>query len=49
MRILGDQAGFMKRLMFVDDHPIYRDGVRRALEAGIAGLAVVVAAGPRKR
>ena len=34
----------MKRLMFVDDHPIYRDGLRRALEAGVPGLSVVVAA-----
>ncbi len=33
----------MKRLIFVEDHPIYRDGVRRALEAGIPDLQVVVA------
>jgi DNA-binding NarL/FixJ family response regulator len=33
----------MKRLMFVDDHPIYRDGIRRALEAGISDLEVIVA------
>lgn len=34
----------MKRLLFVDDHPIYRDGVRRTLEAGVPDLAVTVAA-----
>lgn len=34
----------MKRLLFVDDHPIYRDGIRGTLEAGIADLAVSVAA-----
>ena len=34
----------MKRLLFVDDHPIYRDGVRRTLEAGVPDLRVAVAA-----
>ncbi|MFO1115250.1 MAG: response regulator transcription factor [Beijerinckiaceae bacterium] len=34
----------MKRLLFVDDHPIYRDGIRRTLEAGIPDLSVSVAA-----
>ncbi len=35
----------MARILFVDDHPIYRDGLRRALEARIEGLEVVVASG----
>ncbi|HMN72646.1 MAG TPA: response regulator transcription factor [Rhodoblastus sp.] len=35
----------MARILFVDDHPIYRDGLRRALEARIEGLEVIVAAG----
>ena len=35
----------MARILFVDDHPIYRDGLRRALEARIDGLEVVVADG----
>ncbi|MDE2362423.1 MAG: response regulator transcription factor [Hyphomicrobiales bacterium] len=33
----------MKRLMFVDDHPIYREGFRRAIERGAPGLEVVLA------
>ena len=37
-------SGSMKRLLFVDDHPIYRDGIRRTLEAGIPDLSVSVAA-----
>ena len=35
----------MARILFVDDHPIYRDGLRRALEARIEGLEVMVASG----
>lgn len=35
----------MARILFVDDHPIYRDGLRRALEARIEGLEVAVASG----
>ncbi|MCB1524188.1 MAG: response regulator transcription factor, partial [Rhodoblastus sp.] len=35
----------MARILFVDDHPIYRDGLRRALEARIEGLEVIVASG----
>ena len=34
----------MKRLLFVDDHPVYRDGIRRTLEAGVPDLHVSVAA-----
>lgn len=33
----------MKTILFVDDHPIYRDGLRRALEASVQDLRVVVA------
>lgn len=33
----------MKTMLFVDDHPIYRDGLRRALEARLSGLTVVAA------
>ena len=35
----------MARILFVDDHPIYREGLRRALEARIEGLEVAVASG----
>lgn len=35
----------MARILFVDDHPIYREGLRRALEARIGGLEVAVAPG----
>ena len=41
--IIRDGGGHMKFMLFVDDHPIYRDGVRRALETGIDGLSVLVA------
>jgi DNA-binding NarL/FixJ family response regulator len=41
-----DRGG--KRLLYVDDHPIYRDGVRRALEAAIEGLTVALADGVRQ-
>jgi DNA-binding NarL/FixJ family response regulator len=34
----------MRRLLFVDDHPVYRDGIRRTLEAGVPDLRVTVAA-----
>ena len=37
-----------RRILFVDDHPIYRDGVRRALESAVDGLTVVLAAGVRE-
>ena len=32
-------------ILFVDDHPIYRDGFRRTLEANVPGASVRVAAG----
>lgn len=33
----------MPSLLFIDDHPIYRDAVRRTLEQEIAGLTVTTA------
>ena len=41
--IIHGGGDYMKFMLFVDDHPIYCDGVRRALEAGIDGLSVLVA------
>jgi DNA-binding NarL/FixJ family response regulator len=36
---------FMRTLLFVDDHPIYRDGLRRTLIAALPDLDVSVAEG----
>jgi DNA-binding NarL/FixJ family response regulator len=35
----------MRRILFVDDHPIYRDGVRRVLESNNADVQVFTADG----
>ena len=35
----------MRRILFVDDHPIYRDGVRRVLESSGPDVQVLTADG----
>jgi DNA-binding NarL/FixJ family response regulator len=35
----------MRRILFIDDHPIYRDGVRRALESSRSDVQVFTADG----
>jgi len=35
----------MKNMLFVDDHPIYRDGLQRALMSALTGLRIYVASG----
>src|ERR1700680_4451617 len=35
----------MRRILFVDDHPIYRDGVRRVLESSSPEVQVFTADG----
>ena len=35
----------MRRILFVDDHPIYRDGVRRVLESSGPDVQVFTADG----
>jgi DNA-binding NarL/FixJ family response regulator len=39
------QGYFMKHILFVDDHPIYRDGVRRVLESSDPDIKVHTADG----
>jgi DNA-binding NarL/FixJ family response regulator len=35
----------MKTMLFVDDHPIYRDGLQRAVAGAVPGLRILVADG----
>jgi len=43
-----DRSSAVKTMLFVDDHPIYRDGLRRALNEALPDLRVLTAAGTRE-
>lgn len=42
---MSPASGFAWTLLFVDDHPIYRDGLQRALQSAMPGLSVAAVEG----
>lgn len=40
-----DRSGAVKTMLFVDDHPIYRDGLQRALTEAVPDFKVLTASG----